>query len=247
MSVIIIVIKNLIFEIRNYVCDGTSQTSGVNGLHGVHSQHMQSPADIPEQQSSENDATLSIPSEKAPASRSIVGYTVFALGIALFIRFFIATPYVVDGSSMEPTFEPWQYLIIDKLIYDIKPLERGDVIVFTQPQDTSRSLIKRVIGLPGETLRISGSQVTIFNESHPEGLILTEPYVSSKNASTGDFFETTLDATEYFVLGDNRRVSSDSRIWGALPYENVTGRVDARLFPIEAISILPGKAQYQES
>lgn len=184
--------------------------------------------------------------EKKPPSPEIFKYTVLALGIALFIRFFIATPYVVSGASMEPTFAEWEYLIVDKVVYALEPPQRGDVIVFTLPSDGNRSLIKRVIGLPGDTVRLSGSKVTIINKGDPKGFVLQEPYVSSANRSMRDSLEVTLREDEYFVLGDNRKVSADSRLWGKLPRANVTGRVDVRLFPFSEISLLPGKTDYLE-
>src|SRR3989338_10096144 len=90
---------------------------------------------------------------------SLLGYTVVALGLALFIRFFVAAPYVVSGASMDPNFEDWNYLIIDRISYDIGDPKRGDVIVFDLPQEGGRSLIKRVIGLPGETVVLKGQSV----------------------------------------------------------------------------------------
>lgn len=178
--------------------------------------------------------------------RSLFGYTVAALGLALFIRFFIAAPYVVSGASMEPTFFDWHYLIIDKLVYELSPPVRGDIIVLNLPRDTARSLIKRVIGLPGETVKISGSKVMIINAEHPNGFILNEPYIDPANTSSGDSLEATLGRDEYFVLGDNRHLSSDSRIWGNLPKNDIAGRVDARLFPFNMMSILPGQVRYLE-
>ncbi len=86
---------------------------------------------------------------KKSSQRSLLAYTVIALGLALFIRFFVAAPYVVSGQSMEPNFHDWQYLIVDRISYDIGTPSRGDVIVFDLPQNESRALIKRVIGLPG--------------------------------------------------------------------------------------------------
>lgn len=179
-------------------------------------------------------------------SRSFIGYTVIAVGLALFIRFFIAAPYIVDGSSMEPTFSGFHYLIINKLVYDISSPRRGDVVVFDLPQDTGRSLIKRVIGLPDETVRIDGSGVSIVNNEHPKGFVISEPYINPSNASVGDRLEVTLGPGEYFVLGDNRRVSSDSRFWGKLPRADITGRVDLRLFPFNKIGALPGESRYLE-
>ncbi|OGG60880.1 signal peptidase I [Candidatus Kaiserbacteria bacterium RIFCSPHIGHO2_02_FULL_49_16] len=186
-------------------------------------------------------------SELPPASsRSLFGYTVLALGLALFIRFFVAAPYIVEGPSMEPTFFGWDYLIIDKVVYNMKSPARGEVIVFTLPQDASRSLIKRVIGLPGEKVTISGSQITIINANHPDGFTLEEPYVEAKNATSGEKLERTLGSNEYFVMGDNRQVSSDSRIWGNLPEKNISGRVGLRLFPFGEISVVPGKFNYAD-
>ncbi len=199
--------------------------------------------DEPEMNSKGN---ISLSETPSASSRSLFGYTVLALGLALFLRFFIAAPYVVSGASMEPTFFDWHYLIIDKLVYAIKAPERGDVIVFKLPQDTGRSLIKRVIGLPSETVKIFGSKITIINAEHQNGFTLDEPYIESKNASTGDRLETTLGEGEYFVLGDNRRVSADSRLWGKLPQADITGRVDARLFPFQSLGVFPGRMRYLE-
>ncbi|MDP2648824.1 MAG: signal peptidase I [bacterium] len=178
--------------------------------------------------------------------RSLIAYTVFAIGLALIIRFFIAAPYVVSGASMEPTFDDWHYLIVDRISYDIGEPQRGDVIVFDLPQDKRRALIKRVIGLPGETVVLSGPEptVTIVNEENPEGFVLKEPYLDPADfgGASGTSFE--LGDDQYFVLGDNRKVSSDSRIWGVLPRSDIVGRVLLRLYPLNEIDILPGEARY---
>src|SRR3989338_2533180 len=187
-------------------------------------------------------------SETSPASsHSLLGYTVLALGLAPFLRFFFFVSYVVFCASLEPAVFVWRFLIIDKLVYEISAPERGDVIVLTLPQDAGRSLVKRIIGLPGETVRISGSQVTIINTENPKGLNLNEPYIDSANASAGESLEAALGSDEYFVLGDNRRVSADSRLWGKLPRQDIVGRVDVRLFPFNMISVLPGEARYLEN
>ena len=113
-----------------------------------------------------------VPSPDVPQSgtRSLLGYTVVALAVALFIRFFIAAPYVVSGASMEPTFDNWHYLIVDRVTYDLSNPMRGDVVVFNMPGDSGRALIKRVIGLPGETIVLSGTAPTvkIINNSKSE-------------------------------------------------------------------------------
>ena len=177
---------------------------------------------------------------------SLLSYTVLALGLALFIRFFVAAPYVVSGQSMDPNFEDWNYLIVDRITYDIGQPQRGDVVVFDLPQEGGRSLIKRIIGLPGETVVLEGQSVTIVNEGHPQGFTLEEPYLDPKNLEGRNDMRITLGADEYFVLGDNRRVSADSRIWGTLAREHIVGRAFVRLYPLNQIGFLPGKARYDE-
>lgn len=183
-----------------------------------------------------------------PATRrgSLIGYTVVALGLALFIRFFVAAPYVVSGASMEPNFEDWHYLIVDRVSYDFGQPKRGDVIIFDLPQDQSRALIKRVIGLPGETIILSGSapSVTVINALYPEGFTLNEPYLDPKNLGGASNMRVTLGPDQYFVLGDNRKVSADSRLWGILPRNDIVGRVFLRLYPLNDIGILPGESRY---
>ena len=179
---------------------------------------------------------------------SLIVYAALALGIALAIRLFVAAPYVVSGSSMEPNFEDWDYLIVDRLTYDIAKPERGDIIVFNLPEDTSRSLIKRVIGLPGDTVVLSGTAptVTIKNAQHPSGFTLNEPYLSPNDLGGASGMSVTLGPDQYFVLGDNRKVSADSRLWGILPRKDIVGRVLLRLYPLNEIGILPSEARYQQ-
>ena len=157
------------------------------------------------------------------------------------IRTFVISPFVVDGASMHPTFENLDYLIIDELIYNFTAPARGDVIVFRYPKDPSIFYIKRVIGLPGETVSISHGIVTIITAGG-EKLALNEPYTVNEDATYTDV--VSLNLGEYFVMGDNRPNSSDSRIWGALPEKNIIGRVDLRLLPISKSSFFPGDATY---
>ncbi|OHB20128.1 MAG: signal peptidase I [Parcubacteria group bacterium RIFCSPHIGHO2_01_FULL_56_18] len=192
---------------------------------------------------------------------AFASYVMLALGLALFIRFFIAAPYVVSGASMEPTFDNWDYLITDRLSYRLTEPERGDVVVFCLPGTgecslverlknrelaAPRTLIKRVIGLPGETVSVSDEGIRIVSTEHPEGFVLDEPYLSAGNRGGPTGMTTTLSAGEYFVMGDNRRVSSDSRIWGTLPKEDIIGHVLVRLFPLTTLGVLPGDASYSE-
>jgi signal peptidase I len=177
----------------------------------------------------------------------LVGYTLVALGLALCIRFFIAAPYVVSGSSMEPNFHNWDYLITDRVSYRLAEPQRGDVIVFHLPQEYSRTLIKRVIGLPGDTVTVDGIGVRIVNSEHPEGYYLKEPYIEASNRGGPVNVTLKLEGDNYAVLGDNRRVSSDSRSWGELPRENIVGRVLFRLFPFSGLGIFPEKSHYLEN
>lgn len=192
---------------------------------------------------------------------SFVFYVLLALGLALFIRFFIAAPYVVQGSSMEPTFENWDYLITDRISYQFTEPKRGDIVVFCLPSEepctllaraqeglwrAPRTLIKRVIGLPGETVSISAEGVRITNATATEGFFIDETYVAPTNKGGPSNVEITLGENEYFVLGDNRRVSSDSRVWGVLPREDIVGHVLLRLFPFSHIEIMPGNSNYSQ-
>ena len=178
---------------------------------------------------------------------SLVVYTIAALGLAIFIRFVVAAPYIVSGASMENTFQDFNYLIVDRLSYDFGDPRRGDVIVFALPQDSGRALIKRVIGLPGETVILSGATVTIVNDANPEGFTLSEPYLTLENFGGANNMRITLAPDQFFVLGDNRRVSADSRLWGALPRKDIVGRVFLRLFPLNEVGILPGEARYPQN
>jgi signal peptidase I len=189
------------------------------------------------------------PAAKQESYLSLALYTIIALGLALVIRFFVAAPYVVDGTSMLPTFQNWNYLIVDRISYDFETPQRGDVVVLALPQDTSRDLIKRVIGLPGDTVVISGTQptITIINAANPEGFVLNEPYIDPANYGGPTNITVTLGANQYYVLGDNRDVSADSRTWGILPRQDIVGRVFLRLYPFNEIGILPGEARYSTS
>jgi signal peptidase I len=172
------------------------------------------------------------------ALKEIVIFIVLAVIIVLPIRLFVAQPFVVDGESMHPTFESADYLIIDELTYHFESPQRGDVIVFRYPGDPKIFYIKRIIGLPGETVHINSGKVTI-TKTDGENITLNEPYAVVEDATYSQ--TTTLGAGQYFVMGDNRPESSDSRVWGPLPAQNIVGRVFLRLLPINEVGLLPGK------
>lgn len=171
--------------------------------------------------------------------KDIIKFSVIALVIVIPIRFFVAQPFIVSGASMLPTFDSGQYLIVDQLSYYFHEPKRGEVIIFKYPKDPSKYFIKRVVGLPGETIRIEGKNIYVENEDHPSGFLLEEPYLEAENVQPSSL-TITLSGDQYFVLGDNRRASSDSRIWGPLSEDLVVGRAFLRLLPINQSGILPG-------
>lgn len=173
----------------------------------------------------------------------IVRFSLIALIIVVPIRMFIAQPFIVSGASMEDTFHGGEYLIVDQLSYHFHEPERGDVVIFRYPRDPSKYFIKRIIGVPGDTVRIDGDTVTISNEATPDGFELDEPYISSMSGNIT--LTETLGDREYFVMGDNRDQSSDSRVWGVLQEERIVGRALLRLFPPGEFDYLPGETSIE--
>lgn len=164
----------------------------------------------------------------------------FAAVIILAIRFFVIQPFVVSGESMDPTFANREYLIVDEISYRFENPNRGDIVIFRYPySEEKKYFIKRVIGLPKETLEINGPKITIYNVEHPDGFILKEPYIAYPTPIS-DRTKITLGDSEYFVMGDNRPHSSDSRSWGPLQRSYIVGRPLVRLLPIKNLSFLPG-------
>jgi len=157
--------------------------------------------------------------------------------IVIPVRLWVAQPFLVSGASMEPTFDTGEYLIIDELSYHLHAPVRFDVVIFRYPKDPSKFYIKRVIGLPGETVHINDSSVSI-TKTDGTTEALPEPYL--KFPGNGASQTVALKAGEYFVMGDNRPDSSDSRYWGALPADNIIGRAFMRLLPVQNFALLPG-------
>jgi signal peptidase I len=169
----------------------------------------------------------------------IFRFAVLALLIVVPFRMSIAQPFIVSGASMSPTFETGQYLIVDQLTYHLEPPTRGDVVIFRYPEDPSKFFIKRLIGLPGETVEIQGQKVSIRDPKTGKSTTLDEPYLHDFN-TRDDYLTVTLGPDEYFVMGDNRGASSDSRVWGAVPKKLMVGRAFVRLLPANKISLFPG-------
>ncbi len=171
------------------------------------------------------------------ALREILTFVVLAVIIVVPIRLFVAQPFVVEGESMYPTFNSGDYLIVDQLTYRLQDPKRGDVVVFRYPNDEKVFYIKRIIGLPGETVHIKEGATSVTKVDGTT-IDLDESYVVSEDATYD--LDRTLGEDQYFVMGDNRPRSSDSRVWGPLPKRDLMGRAYLRLLPAGEIGVLPG-------
>lgn len=181
----------------------------------------------------ENDNQENKPNRfKAAASFvwELVKIALIALVIVLPIRYFLFQPFIVSGESMSPNFESGDYLIVDEISYRLGTPQRGDVVVFDWPKDTKQRFIKRVIGLPGETVKVANGQVSV-TQTNGQTIILDEKYLPKDLKTYGDV-TTTMNANEYFVMGDNREYSYDSRAWGIVPKNDMIGKAFLRIFPI---------------
>jgi len=154
---------------------------------------------------------------------NLIEFVLLLILVVLPLRFFLFEPFLVRGQSMEPNFHNFDYLIIDKFTYQFREPQRGEVVVFRPPFDKKVFYIKRIIGLPLEKIIIDESKVIIFNNDYPQGFVLDESYL--QNHYTLGKIEVNLGPNEYFVLGDNREASYDSRKWGPIKKEDITGRV----------------------
>ena len=180
-----------------------------------------------------NEEELQNPSAKSEVLAFVwetIKVVVISLAIILPIRYYLVQPFFVKGASMEPNFEDGDYLLVDELSYRFSVPKRGDVVIFRYPQDPSQFFIKRIIGLPDETVEIKDNTVTIYNKEKPEGFVLDETYLAPEQKTFGNTV-TKLDDNEYFVLGDNRLQSSDSRRWGMVNKSLITGKAFLRPWP----------------
>lgn len=172
--------------------------------------------------------------------KELIFFAILSFLIVIPIRVFIAQPFIVDGPSMNPTFATSQYLIVDEISYRFEKPSRGDVIVFKYPKDQTKSFIKRVIGLPGETIEVQSDKFIIKNALNLQGFTIPEPYLGAV-PSYRENATLTLGSDEYFVMGDNRDQSFDSRSWGAVKENLIIGRPLLRLFPFDKIGLFPGR------
>lgn len=165
----------------------------------------------------------------ALALLEVLEIALVTIGAVIAIRYFLVQPFLVSGGSMDPTFANGDYLLIDQLTYRFRQPERGEVIVFKNEQGTY--FIKRVIGLPGETVKVQDGTVEIVNKENSGGYALDESYLPAGLPTAGTS-DVTLGEGEYFVMGDNRPYSYDSRSWGAIEDEEIVGIVRLRLWPV---------------
>lgn len=166
-----------------------------------------------------------------------------AVGAVFLIRSFLVQPFLVSGSSMIPSFNNGDYLLVDELTYRFRMPERGETVVFKYPNDTSTYFIKRIIGLPGEHVQIQNGHVTIFNQANPQGFTLNESYLPA-SVSTSGSEKFDLASGQYLTLGDNRSFSFDSRSWGPLPSSDIVGLVRLRLWPLTELRAFAAPPSY---
>jgi signal peptidase I len=170
----------------------------------------------------------------------IVEIIIIAVAAVFIVRTFLVQPFLVSGTSMSPNFSNGDYVLVDELTYHIRPPERGEVVVFHDPNpgDYATYFIKRIIGLPGETVEINNNTVTVFNAANPQGFALDESYLPAGTVTlvNGGSARYVLSSSTYLMLGDNRQNSFDSRSWGALSASNIVGLVRVRLWPLGAVS-----------
>jgi signal peptidase I len=177
----------------------------------------------------------------------LIKIVVISLVIIIPVRYFLIQPFYVKGASMEPNFYDHEYLIIDEISYRFEDPQRGDIVVFRYPRNPQEYFIKRLIALPGETVQIKNGAVVIYNDENPEGVVLDEPYLVPGDKTYGlteERIELKKDTNpddnketdEYFVLGDNRNSSKDSRSFGPVNESFITGKVMLRGWPFDRIT-----------
>jgi len=187
----------------------------------------------------------------------VIKIFLFVLIIIIPVRVFLFQPFFVQGASMEPNFAQGEYLIVNELgykevslgigdthffsVHPFRNLERGDAVVFRYPKNPSQFFIKRVVGLPGESIRIFEGKVTIVSDEYPEGIVLDESNYLEGNIETQGNMRINIRNDEYFVMGDNRGASHDSRAFGSVPFDKIVGKVLLRAWPVQKLSLFQGE------
>lgn len=177
----------------------------------------------------------------------IVKMSLISLIIVLPVRYFLIQPFYVKGASMEPNFYDHEYLIIDEITYRFRSPKRGDIVVFKYPKDPSQYFIKRVVGLPGETIFIEDGQVYLKNIHNNEFELLAENYLSpgmETHLPLNGYSHVFLGDDGYFLLGDNRDQSLDSRVFGPVKKDLIIGRTWLRGWPLTRLTFF-GQIEYE--
>ena len=200
--------------------------------------------------SEQNPAPISAPNPETGEAKRLakkyllivwdfVKIIIIAAIIVLPIRYFLFQPFIVKGDSMVPNFHSGDYLIIDEISYRITEPRRGDVVVLKYTLDESQRFIKRIVGMPGETVDVANGKLQISKDG--KKIPVDESYLPEGLATEGSV-HIVLAEDAYFVLGDNRQFSYDSRRWGALPKEDIIGRAVLRIFPLQSLSLIAAPA-----
>ncbi|HTK04235.1 MAG TPA: signal peptidase I [Candidatus Eisenbacteria bacterium] len=193
------------------------------------------PPGLPQEEPSEAKKP-SLLSRTLDFAGELLHVVIISLAIIIPVRYFLIQPFYVKGASMEPNFYDHEYLIIDELGYRLHQPERGEIVVFRYPNDPRQYFIKRIVGLPGERVKVSGGQVWIYNAEYPDGKVVDEKEYLGP-IYTGGERDVQLAADEYFLMGDNRGASLDSRSFGPVPRSFIVGRVWFRGWPPEKIKV----------
>lgn len=160
----------------------------------------------------------------------IIKVAVIGLVVVFLVRYYLFQPFYVKGASMEPNFYDYEYLIVNEISYRFLPPQRGEIVIFHYPKDPSQFFIKRIIGLPDEKIEIISGRVKVYNKDFPQGVYLNEDYLEAGAYTQGNT-ELTLGADEYFVMGDNRGSSFDSRRFGPVKKSLIIGKTFLRAWP----------------
>ena len=169
---------------------------------------------------------------------------IVSLIIIVPIRAYVVQPFYVDGASMEPNFHDGEYLIVDEISLRFKQPERGDIVIFHPPTNPKVYYIKRVIGLPNEVIDIKNGEIRVFEQDSPEPLIIDESKYLGNDylLRPSEKYHLKLGATEYYLLGDNRPNSLDSRRLGAIDISHMKGKVVLRAFPFDKFTVIKAPA-----
>jgi len=191
-----------------------------------------------------NEETLTPQGGFKLAALEFIKLALFAFITIFLVRYFLFKPFYVRGASMEPNFFDKEYLIIDEITYRWREPQRGEIIVFRYPGNRKEYFLKRIIALPGERVKIKNGGITIYNQEYPDGFVLDENIYLPPGLQNKPDVSYTLDNQHYFVMGDNRGSSFDSRYFGPVNKSEVVGRVFLRGWPLNRLRVFNKVLEY---